>query len=97
MLTPTRDAGKRGQDAVDFYNMTRHSLDEGRQPIDLAVLETLGELVWPGGGGKEILFLVAEATAGKLPHTALITGSSHDHCLHGGFHGICPFVVLWYP
>ena len=68
MLTPTRDAGKRGQDGVDFYFMVKHSTDEGREPIDLARLEALGEMVWPGGGGKEILRLVAEAMAGKVPH-----------------------------
>jgi hypothetical protein len=68
MLTPTRDAGKRGMDAVDFYNMVKHSLDEGRQPIDLATLEALGEMVWPGGGGKEILRLVEEVKAGKVPN-----------------------------
>jgi hypothetical protein len=68
MLTPTRDAGKRGMDAVDFYNMVKHSLDEGRQPIDLARLEVLGEMVWPGGGGQEILRLVEEVKAGKVPN-----------------------------
>jgi hypothetical protein len=67
MLTPTRDAGKRGMDAVDFYNMVKHSQDKGRQPIDLAKLEALGELVWPGGGGAEILRLVDEVKAGKVP------------------------------
>jgi hypothetical protein len=58
MLTPTRDPGKRGMDGVDFYNMVKHSMDEGRQPIDMAALETLGEMVWPGGGGKELLRIV---------------------------------------
>ncbi len=67
MLTPTRDAGKRGMDAVDFYNMVKHSLDEGQQPIDLARLEVLGEMVWPGGGGQEILRLVEDVKAGKVP------------------------------
>jgi hypothetical protein len=68
MLTPTRDAGKRGIDAVDFYNMVKRSLDEGRQPIDLDRLESLGEMVWPGGGGKEILRLVEDVKAGKVPN-----------------------------
>jgi hypothetical protein len=68
MLTPTRDMVKRGQDAVDFAAMVKHSLDEGRQPIDLATLEALGEMVWPGGGGKEILRLVEEVKAGKVPN-----------------------------
>jgi hypothetical protein len=67
MLTPTRDTGKRGMDAVDFYNMVKHSMDEGRQPINLARLEVLGEMVWPGGGGKEILQLIEDVKAGKLP------------------------------
>ena len=48
--------------------MVKHSLDEGRQPIDLTVLEALGEMVWPGGGGKEILRLVEEVKAGKVPN-----------------------------
>ena len=68
MLTPTRDLGKRGMDAVDFYNMVKHSMDEGRQPIDLVTLEGLGEMVWPGGGGKEILRLVEDVMAGKMPN-----------------------------
>jgi hypothetical protein len=68
MLTPTRDPAKRTVDGADFYNMVKHSTDEGRQPIDLATLEALGELVWPGGGGKEILRLVEEAKAGKVPN-----------------------------
>jgi hypothetical protein len=67
MLTPNRDAGKRGQDAVDFYTMVRHSTDEGREPIDLEQLRTLGELVWPGGRGKEILRLVEQVKAGGVP------------------------------
>jgi hypothetical protein len=67
MLTPTRDPGKRGLDAVDFYNMVKHSLEQGRQPIDLVPLEALGEMVWPGGGGKEILRLVKDVKAGKVP------------------------------
>jgi hypothetical protein len=46
-------------------------LDEGRQPIDLATLEALGEMVWPGGGGEEILRLVEEVKKGKVPHLLL--------------------------
>jgi hypothetical protein len=68
MLTPTRDYIKRGQDAVDFAAMVKHSLDESRQPIDLAQVEKLGEMVWPGGGGAELLRLVDEAKAGKVPN-----------------------------
>jgi len=65
MLTPTREVDKRMVDAVDFTRMVQHSGDEGRQPIDLQRLEILGEKVWPGGGGKEILRLVEEVKAGK--------------------------------
>jgi hypothetical protein len=65
MLTPTRDLDKRMQDVVDFTRMVRHSSDEGREPIDLTRLESLGEKVWPGGGGKEILALVKKVKAGR--------------------------------
>jgi hypothetical protein len=65
MLNPTRDRLKRMQDIIDFSWMVRHSQDEGRQPIDLHRLEMLGEKVWPGGGGKEILRMVESERAGK--------------------------------
>jgi hypothetical protein len=65
MLTPGRDVEKRGQDVVDFRLMVRHSLDESQTPIDLQRLATLGEMVWPGGGGREILSLVELVKAGK--------------------------------
>jgi hypothetical protein len=65
MLTPMRDPGKRQIDAGDFTWMVKHSMDEGRRPIDLAKLEALGEKVWPGGGGKEILRLVEDVKAGR--------------------------------
>lgn len=68
MLALNRDTLKRAQDGVDFATMVKHSLDEGRDPIDLDRLTELGELVWPGGGGKEILRLVAEAKAGQVPN-----------------------------
>ena len=58
------------QDGVDFYTMVKHSLDEGRVPIDMARLAELGELVWPGGGGKEIVALVEKAKAGEVPNPA---------------------------
>src|SRR5579884_818256 len=35
MLNPTREIGKRLLDSVDFRWMVLHSMDEGRQPIDL--------------------------------------------------------------
>ena len=68
MMTPTRDLDKRMQDAVDFTRMVQHSSDEGRIPIDLQWLEALGEKVWPGGGGMEILRLVESVKAGRAIH-----------------------------
>lgn len=68
MLALNRDAGKRAQDGVDFYTMVKHSLDEGRDPIDLARLAALGELVWANGGGVEIVRLVKQAKAGQVPN-----------------------------
>lgn len=65
MLTPGRRPIKRQQDIIDFSWMVTHSMDKGRKPIDLKRLEYLGELVWPGGGGREILRLVDEVKAGK--------------------------------
>src|SRR5437870_3606119 len=65
MLTPNRDLGKRAIDVGDFTFMVQHSLDEGRQPIDVAELAALGEKVWPDGGGREILHLVERVKAGK--------------------------------
>jgi hypothetical protein len=67
MLTSSRDAVKRAMDAVDFAGMVLHSTDEGREPINPERLEALGEKVWPGGGGRELLRLVEEAKAGKVP------------------------------
>ena len=67
MLSPNRDLGKRLQDAADFSFMVMHSFDEGQQPIDLDRLAALGEKVWPGGGGQEILRLVEDVKAGKIP------------------------------
>jgi Nucleotidyl transferase AbiEii toxin, Type IV TA system len=64
MLTPGRDSRKRRQDVLDFEWMVVHSMEHDRQPIDLAKLELLGEKVWPGGGGKEILRLVDEVKTG---------------------------------
>jgi hypothetical protein len=65
MLTPTRDLDKRLQDLVDFTRMVQHSQDEGQRAIDLHRLEVLGEKVWPGGGGVEILRMVEQVRAGK--------------------------------
>jgi hypothetical protein len=68
MITPTRGVLKRAQDAVDFGLMVQHSADEGRQPIDLDRLAALGEKVWPGGGGAEILRLVEDVRQGRVPN-----------------------------
>ena len=65
MLTPARASRKRRQDIIDFEYMVQHSLDKGRNAIDLDRLVVLGEKVWPGGGGKEIHRLVEEVKAGN--------------------------------
>jgi len=70
-LTSRRDPGRRAQDAVDFYTMVKHSLDKGRKPIDLRKLAALGEKVWPGGGGREILSLVDQVKIGGVPNLNL--------------------------
>jgi hypothetical protein len=67
MLNPMRDADKRAVDAADFSFMVKHSMKKNRTPIDLDKLYAMGELIWPGGGGKEILRLVEQVKAGKLP------------------------------
>jgi hypothetical protein len=71
MISLQRDPGKRGQDAVDFYFMVKHAADEGREAIDLERLRELGEKVWPGGGGAEILLLVEDAKRGNVPNSNL--------------------------
>jgi hypothetical protein len=68
MLSVGRSPIKRGQDGIDFATMIQHSLDEGRQPVDLELLEELGEKVWPHGGGQEILHCVELAKAGQVPN-----------------------------
>jgi hypothetical protein len=65
ILTLSRNLRKRRQDILDFELMVHHSMDEGRQPIDLQRLAALGELVWPGGGGSEILRLVQQVKEDK--------------------------------
>jgi hypothetical protein len=67
MLALNREEVKRVQDGVDFTKMVLVSLNEGRTPIDLERLAELGELAWPGGGGKEIVELVEKAKAGHVP------------------------------
>jgi len=66
MLALGREPGKRAQDMIDFFWMVKHSLTSKRK-IHLKRLAALGEMVWPGGGGREILRLVEEAKAGKVP------------------------------
>jgi hypothetical protein len=68
MLTLNRDPGKRAQDAVDFFYMVKHAADEGQRPIDLEKLRVLGEKVWPGGGGAELVRLVEGAGRGQVPN-----------------------------
>lgn len=58
MLDPTRRVQKRLMDLADFGWMVVHSTDPGQAPVDMARLEELGEMVWPGGGGKELVRLV---------------------------------------
>lgn len=67
-ISLNREAGKRAQDMVDFYTMVKHSMDDGRAPIDMNWLTELGELVWRGGGGKEIVAMVENAKAGVVPN-----------------------------
>lgn len=62
MLSLSRDSGKRLQDAADFTKMVEHSAEL----IDLNKLRALGEMVWPGGGGAEILQLVAHIKQGGV-------------------------------
>ena len=66
MLTPTRPAGKRQQDAADFTKMVVHSTDKGQRPIDLDKLRALGEKVWPDGGGAEIIKLAQQIIQGRF-------------------------------
>jgi hypothetical protein len=68
MLTLSRDSQKRIYDVGDFVSMVKHSLDEGRDPIDMEWLKELGEMVWPGGGGEEIVRFVEQAKAGEVPN-----------------------------
>jgi hypothetical protein len=67
MVSLNRNPGKRLVDAADFFFMVQHAAEEGR-PIDLARIADLGEKVWPGGGGAELLRLVEEATQGTAPN-----------------------------
>jgi hypothetical protein len=65
IATPNRPLEQRMMDLADFSYLVLHSLDEGQEPIDLTKLEALGEKLWPGGGGQEILRLVELVKAGR--------------------------------
>lgn len=67
MLALTRDPLKRGQDALDFAMMVRHSTDPGRAPIDIERLAAIAATIWDGGG-EEIIRMVEDAKAGKIPN-----------------------------
>ncbi len=66
ILDLSRNPVKRMQDLVDFNWMVVHSQDEGQKPIDLEKLQTLGEMVWSGGGGEEILLMVQKVKNNEL-------------------------------
>lgn len=68
MTNLSRDITKRALDAVDFSWMVKQTLQPGRQPIDLDELARLGDMIWPGGGGEEILRLVEDVKAGRMPN-----------------------------
>ena len=59
MTSPARRLLDKQQDGLDFARIV--SVNDA---IDLGLLESLGELVY-AGGGKEILKLVADVRAGK--------------------------------
>jgi hypothetical protein len=75
MLTLGRDPGKRLQDAADFTKMVQYSFEKGQRPLDLTRLCDLGEKVWPGGGGDEILGLVEQVKRGKVVNVNGLLGS----------------------
>ena len=56
----------------DFTFMVKHSLEDGRKPIDLVKLEALGEMVGSGGGGKQILRAVEQVKAGMMIHPVFL-------------------------
>jgi hypothetical protein len=74
MLSLGRDVGKRTLDTADFYFMVKNASQPGRQPIDLEKITFLGEKVWPGGGGKELLGLVEKAMGGETPDLKALFG-----------------------
>jgi hypothetical protein len=78
MLNASREPAKRMLDAVDFSWMVKHSMDPGQTPIDLERLRGYGDLVWPDGGGEEILRLVEEVkTRGVVDMNVLFKRSGN--------------------
>jgi hypothetical protein len=65
MISLNRLPDKKYVDIADFIRMVRRSEEADRTPIDRERLEFLGEKVWPGGGGKELLWLLEQVKAGK--------------------------------
>ena len=59
MVSLMRADEKKLQDAADFIDIAKKNAD-----IDLEMLETLGELVYPGGG-KDIVEMVRKVRAGE--------------------------------
>lgn len=68
MVAISRPLRKRGLDIADFVGMVENALQPDRTPIDMEELARLGELVWPGEGGEEILRLVEDVKAGRMPN-----------------------------
>ena len=59
MISLTRADEDKHQDAHDFIRMVKKNVD-----IDLEITESLGELVYPGGG-KEVIEMVRKIRAGE--------------------------------
>jgi hypothetical protein len=74
MLALGRDVGKRTLDTVDFYFMVKNASNPARKAIDLEKIVFLGEKVWPGGGGQELLGLVEKAKGGETPDLKALFG-----------------------
>ncbi len=53
LVSPHRDFDRKQQDAVDLRNI----MVPNREEIDKAILERLGDLVYPGGGAELLEFL----------------------------------------
>jgi hypothetical protein len=64
MVSLARSMGKRFQDSADFIKMVENSQSPNKQPIDLARLRSLGEMVRRGGGGEVIVQLVEKVKMG---------------------------------